>query len=128
MTAEEAIEAEELVLPGRAAPSGESDVRWQAIIAVAEFIEAEPEVVWVFARKWGTHPDQDLRMAISTCILEHLLEYHFDAFISRVEEAARANPLFADTVRGCWKFGYSEEPSRAARLDRLIASLGDQTG
>jgi hypothetical protein len=27
-----------------------------------------------FARKWGQHAQQDLRMAIATLLLEHLLE------------------------------------------------------
>ena len=128
MTAEEAITAAESILPGQAAPDGEIDIRWQAIIAVAEFIKTEPETVWLFARKWGGHSDDDLRMAISICLLEHLLEYHFDAFIARVEDTANADRLFADMVRSCWKFGQSEEPGRAARLNRLIAALGDQTG
>src|SRR6185436_20659369 len=98
MTVQEVIAEAEAVLPGDgAAPDGEIDPRWQAIIAVSEFIEAEPEAVWSFARKWGAHPDNDLRMAISTCVLEHLLEYHFDAFISRVEEPAKADQHFAET-------------------------------
>lgn len=128
MTVQEAISAAESILPGHAAPEGEIDARWQAIIAVSEFIEAEPEVVWSFASKWGAHPDEDLRMAISTCVLEHLLEHHFDAFISRVEEAANVDQLFAETVSSCWKFGQSDEPTRAARLDRLKASIRRQTG
>lgn len=123
MTVDEAISSAESILPGHAAPDGEIDGRWQAIIAVAEFIETEPEAVWSFARKWGAHPDEDLRMAISTCVLEHLLEHHFDVFISQVEEAAKADPLFANMVTNCWKFGQSEEPTRAARFDRLLASL-----
>ena len=123
MTVEKAISVAESILPGHAAPDGEMDARWQAIIAVSEFVESEPEVVWLFARKWGAHPDDDLRMAISTCVLEHLLEFHFDAFISRVEEAAHANQLFADTVGSCWKLGQSDEPTNAARLDRLKASI-----
>jgi hypothetical protein len=128
MTVEEAIAAAESILPGHAAPDGEIDPRWQAIIAVSEFIEAEPEVVWSFARKWGAHPDDDLRMAISTCVLEHLLGFHFDAFISRVEEAARVDQLFSKTVSSCWKFGQSHEPTRAARLDRLKPSIRGETG
>jgi hypothetical protein len=72
MTVDEAIATAESILPGQAAADGEIDDRWQAIIAVAEFIETEPEAVWLFARKWGSHADDDLRMAISTCVLEHL--------------------------------------------------------
>jgi hypothetical protein len=106
MTAEEAITSAESILPGQAAPDGEIDVRWHAIIPVAEFIQTEPERVWAFARKWGAHSDEDLRMAISTCILEHLL----DAFISRVEEAANADRLFADTVRARAKITPTDSP------------------
>ena len=61
-------------------------------------------------------------MAVATCLLEHLLQHHFDGFIARVEEEAMGSARFADTVCGCWKFGQAEEPSRAARLDRLIAA------
>ena len=121
MTVQEAIDRAEAVLPGHVAPESESDPRWQAVMAVAKFIESDPEAVWSFVLRWGCSEDEDLRMAIATCVLEHLLEHHFDVFISRVEETARANRLFAGTVSSCWKFGQSEEPGRAARLDRLKA-------
>ena len=49
-------------------------------------------------------------MAIATCLLEHLLEHHFDAFIIRVEDRARGDALFARTVRSCWTFGQSADP------------------
>jgi hypothetical protein len=41
MTLQEAIAAAEVLLPGRAAPDGRIDPRWQAIIAIREFIETE---------------------------------------------------------------------------------------
>ena len=123
MTVEEAIAAAEALLPGHSAPEGETDPRWQAIIAVGEFVESQPDPVWVFVVRWGSSPDADLRMAIATCLLEHLLEFHFDDFISRVEQWALADPLFGDMTTSCWKFGQSEEPRRAARLDRLVAAV-----
>ena len=123
MSVHDAIAKAEEVLPGHVAPDGEIDPRWQAIIAVGDFIETEPETVWSFILRWGGHPDQDLRTAIATCLLEHLLELHFDNFIGRVEQHARADGLFADTVSRCWKFGESEETDRAERFDRLIASI-----
>jgi hypothetical protein len=89
MTVEEAISQAEAILPGRCAAEGETDPRWQAAITVAEFIETAPESVWAFVLRWGRSSDDDLRMAISTCVLEHLLQRHFDAFIERVEEAAQ---------------------------------------
>jgi hypothetical protein len=123
MTVQEAIAAAEALLPGHAAPEGEVDPRWQAIIAVGEFVEDEPEPVWSFVVRWGSSLDEDLRAAIATCLLEHLLQHHFDDFISRVEETAHADRLFGDMAASCWKFGQSEDSARAARFDRLVASI-----
>jgi hypothetical protein len=126
-TVEEAIAAAEVLLPGHSAPEGETDPRWQAIIEVGEFVEAQPHPVWLFVERWGSSRDADLRMSIATCLLEHLLEFHFDDFISRVEQAALADPLFGDMISNCWKFGQSKDPRRAARLDRLVAAVRRRT-
>ena len=123
MTVAEAIAKAEELLPGRAAPDGEVDLRWQAIITVGEFIEREPEAIWPFVLRWGSHEDEDLRTAIATCLLEHLLEYHFDRMFPRLETAARSNVNFAKTIRQCWKFGQTKDPERAARFDRLRSEL-----
>lgn len=85
MNVREAVEAAERVLPGTAAPDGVPDPRWQAIIEISEVIEGEPEPVWAFINRWARHADPDLRAAIATCFLEHLLEHHFAAFFPRVE-------------------------------------------
>ena len=128
MSVNDAVAAAERLLPGQEAQEGEVDPRWQAIIAVGEFVETEPEAVWTFISKWGASTDRDLRTAVATCLLEHLLEHHFDDYIVRVERLVREDPLFARTVTVCWKFGQSEEPGRAARLDRLVASIRERTG
>src|SRR5579864_3259195 len=113
MTVHETIAAAEALLPGHAAPEGDVDPRWQAIIAIGEFVEDEPEAVWSFVVRWGSTPDEDLRAAIATCVLEHLLQHHFDDFILRVEAAAHGDPLFGAMAASCWKFGQSEDPDRA---------------
>jgi hypothetical protein len=123
MTVQETIATAESLLPGQAAPEGDVDPRWQAIIAVGEFIEDEPEAEWSFVVRWGASPNEDLRAAIATCLLEHLLEHHFEAFISRVEEAAHADQCFSDMAASCWKFGHCEDRDHAARFDRLVASI-----
>jgi hypothetical protein len=53
MTIQKAIARAEALLPGIAAPDGEIDPRWQAIIDVGEFIESDPAEVWAFIIKWG---------------------------------------------------------------------------
>ena len=121
MTLTETIAAAELLLPGRAAADRDVDPRWQAIIAVSEFIPTDPEQVWAFAAKWGLSEDPDLRAAIATCVVEHLLEHHFDLLFPRVEALARKDHRFADTLRLCSDFGKSR--ANAAELKRLQGQL-----
>jgi hypothetical protein len=113
----QAIRAAEALLPGE--PSAGTDPRWQAIIAVGEFIESSPEPVWEFVCSWGGHPQEDLRDAIACLLLEHLLEHHFEAIFPRVEAAVAADPLFADMFLRCWKFGRTELPENEVRFDEL---------
>ena len=119
----EAIRVAEALLPGVPADEG-LDPRWQAIIAVGEFIESEPGAVWAFIRRWGVHPQEDLRTAVATCLLEHLLEYHFDTYFPQVEQLALADPLFADTFGRCWQFGQALETGNAERYASLAEKLG----
>jgi hypothetical protein len=123
MSVSEAIRRAEVLLPGEPAPDGEIDPRWQAIIAIGEYIETEPEAVWRFVQKWGLHPQEDLRMAVATCLLEHLLGQHFQAFFPRVRDLALAHPLFAQTVLYCWTCGQAEHPANAKKLDSLKRRL-----
>jgi hypothetical protein len=127
VTVQEAISQAEAVLEQYPAPQPGIDPRWQAIIQIGHFIESAPDPVWSFIETWGRAEDPDLRMAVATCLLEHLLECHFDRFISRIEDTAMRDPLFADTVSSCWKFGQSAEPTRATRLERLQTSLRRRT-
>jgi hypothetical protein len=124
MTLAEAITKAKGMLPGSPAPEGELDPRWQATIAVAEFIEDAPESVWTFAERWGQYPDDDLRAAIATCVLEHLLEHHLDRMFPRVEHLTRSSLAFAETLTMCWPFGEATRPEKAARLNRLLRELG----
>jgi hypothetical protein len=121
----EAIREADALLPGEPADKGQ-DPRWQAIIAVGEHVESEPEAVWSFIRRWGGHPQEDLRAAIATCLLEHLLEYHFAEYFPQAEQAALADPLFAETVQRCWQFGQAKEPGNAARFDALDQRLRER--
>jgi len=114
----EAIRYADALLPGEPVAEGQ-DPRWQAIIAVGEFIDSETEEVWSFIRRWGSHAQEDLRDAIATCLLEHLLEHHFQAYFPQVEVLALAEPLFGDTFLRCWMFGQSEAPQNAARFEAL---------
>jgi hypothetical protein len=123
MTVQEAITAAEHLLPGRPAPKGKEDARWQAIIEIGNFVRHEPEAIWPFVLRWGSHKDEDLRTAIATCLLEHLLEHHFDLLFPRVGTAARSNACFAKMLPLCGKFGQAQDTDRAARMDNLCSTI-----
>jgi len=125
MDVKKAIQAANALLPGEPVDDGQ-DPRWQAIMAVGNFIETEPEAVWSFIRRWGGHQQEDLRTAIATCLLEHLLEYHFNSYFSQVEQAALADPLFGDTFQRCWQFGQTEQPGNTERFVTLQQRLEER--
>ncbi len=97
MTVRRAIDRANSLLPGTPTAEGKKDRRWQAIIRVGDYIQTEPEEVWQFVRRWGSHKQEDLRVGIACCLLEHLLEYHFDLIFPLVKQAAAESKLFADT-------------------------------
>ena len=97
-----AIANAEGLLPGTPAPDGTMDLRWQSIIQLTDFIETDPIPLWEFALKWGKHPQSDVRMAIATCLLEHLLEHHAAMLRPRAMRAAAKSARFARTLKSCW--------------------------
>jgi hypothetical protein len=105
MSVSRAIRIAESTLPGEEGAGGGLDPRWQAIISVADYIEQYPDEIWRFTRKWGSHANADLRAAVATCLLEHLLEYHFDRIFPLVLLACRQSKRFADTFSRCGEFG-----------------------
>ena len=119
MSVSRAIRRAERVLPGKKAPEGELDPRWQAIIGVADYIRQHPNEVWRFTRKWGSHANTDLRTAVATCLLEHLLEHHFDSIFPLVSEACRQSRRFADTFSRCAEFGQASERGNRERFREL---------
>lgn len=122
----DAIEAAERLLPGGEAKSGVCP-RWQAIIAVGEFIESDPIPVCSFALKWARRRGRDLHAAIYCCLTEHLLEHQFDLVFPRMRDAAREDVRIAEHLFGTWKspfkFGQAEKPENIRKLRRLDSEL-----
>ena len=103
--------------------SATEDQRWKAAIQLGEFVERAPEAVWGLVAQWGCSDHEDTRAAVGTCVLEHLLEHHFESVFPRVEELALADARFADTFCWCWRFGQSDKPANAVRFESLRARL-----
>ena len=107
----------------RALESRSQRARWQAAIALGEFVASDPERVWPLVVKHGSRRHADVRMAIATCVLEHLLELHFNTFFSRIENTAQSSFWFANTTGSCWQMGQAELPRNASRWRSLIGEF-----
>ena len=81
-----------------------NNCRWQSLIIIGEFIQTKPEMVWMVVDKYGESPDADMRTAIATVLLEHLLEYHNNKYKKIVEEKVKSSKLFSDTYSMIWDF------------------------
>lgn len=122
MGVDKAIAKANALVPGTPVDSG-PDPRWQAIIEIGEYVESDPAPVWGFICKWGADPQDDLRDAIATCLLEHILEHHFATYFPLLEGLVSQTPGFADTFLRCWPFGESEAPDNAKRWQALESQL-----
>jgi hypothetical protein len=95
--------------------------RWAAAGAAGDLVTSRPRVVWSLVVAHGASPIEDVRAAVATCMLEHLLEEHFDEYFPPLEHEIRSgNFLLGDTLRRCWKMGQSELPENSARWDELV--------
>jgi hypothetical protein len=98
----------------------DNDVRWQAIIVIGESISSSPEKVWEIVLKYGVSPDDDMRDAVASVLLEHLLDRDFEGYFARLEERIRSKTdLLADTLGRCWFFGPNAD-NRQARVKQLL--------
>lgn len=120
MDVNEAIAAAEALLSGRPAPDGEEDPRWQAMIAIAEFLPGDPEPICAFVLRWGSSPDADLQSAVASCLLEYLLELHFAEFFPEIEAHVRRDAVFAETFTRGWPYFQTDEAPNSARFDALL--------
>ena len=77
------------------------DPRWQAIIDLSEYLGSDPEPIWKFLEELHDTKDEDLQAALTTCLLEHLLEEHPE-YRSRAELLASKSLEFQQMLDGCW--------------------------
>ena len=112
------VEEANSILREAPGPHGD-DPRWRVIMEIGHYVDAHPQEIWRFVRRWGGHEDAEVRKAVASCLLEHLLEHHFNAIFPRVEKAVKRNPRFADMFCQCWKFGQSKLPENERRFDEL---------
>lgn len=85
----------------------DNDCRWQSLIVIGEFIENHPEDIWSIVLEHASNSDEDMKTALATILLEHLLEHHFDNFVPKLrrEIVDGKNLAVAKVLAKCWVFG-----------------------
>jgi len=119
MNVDSAVIQADRLLPGEGPISDEADPRWRALLELRKHVEAEPEAIWEFVRRWGGAQDPTLRHALAVCLLQDLLARHFLLMYPRVEERVHEEHRFADTFLRCSKWGQSALPAQSELFDRL---------
>ena len=97
--------------------------RWAGAADLGEYVFDHPEKAWPLVLEFGSSAVEDTRSAIATCVLEHILEHHFDVYFPMLalEIEKKRSGLLADTLSPCSKFGQAREYSRAMRWDSLLS-------
>lgn len=102
--------------------------RWSAAEAAGDLIARRPRAVWNLVVVHGTSANEDVRAAVATCMLEHLLEERFDEYFPLLEsEVLSGKLLLGDTLRRCWKLGLAELPDNSARWDQVVSYVKERT-
>lgn len=120
------VEIADLLLPRRS-----ENVRWGAacrLLGNWEYVRDNPKVVWPLVVKWGSVHSHDIRSAIACCVLEEILQFHFNEYFARCKDIVnRGNRRFAETLAMCWRLGEANEPHSRKALDRLLEESGCTT-
>src|SRR5882724_11959274 len=86
--------------------SSDESQRWTAASAAGDLIPTKPRSVWNLILKYGSYSNEDVRSAVASCMLEHLLESNFEEYFPLLKtQIIEGNILLTDTFRRCWKFG-----------------------
>lgn len=110
----------------RRVEAGDDSDRWAAAAQLSEYVADHPDRIWPMVLRLASSQKDDVRQAVATNVLEHILEHHFDKFFPLIEaDVQRGNENLRDSLRLCWKFGQSLDRSRSKRWDRLVERTGD---
>lgn len=100
----------------------ENDVRWQSLIVIGEYIPFRKMngQIWDVIISHN-HADEDMKDALATVLLEHLLEHDFSTIFPKVfAEVELGNTHLLDLLERCWPFGEAE--MHWHRVNALISS------
>jgi hypothetical protein len=79
-----------------------NNCRWQSLIIIGEFLDKYPNDIFNLIVKYGSSKDEDMRTAVATILLEHLLEKDFKKYFSLYKNISKDNSYLLDTLSKCW--------------------------
>ena len=98
-----------------------NDCRWQALILTKDYMEKEAAAVWAIIFRHAGSEDEDMRMGIACCLLEHMNWTRFDAFLRRLKRLVqKCGPNAKDTISHCWFDDMN--PRQQKLVSRLVGS------
>jgi hypothetical protein len=98
-----------------------SDEIWQEAIRVSEFIRTQHDEVFQLTMSALAKTEQvDTITALSTCLLEHLLEHDFSCFDYIESRITNGDNKLLYALSLCAKFGLSARAENSSRWDALI--------
>lgn len=90
----------------------DNNCRWQSLIIIGEYINNYSDEIYNIIIKYGSSEDEDMRAAIATVLLEHLLEKDFKKYFSLYKNISKNNLLLLDTLSICWVNGTDSREQR----------------
>ncbi len=97
-----------LKMADRLIPDRNNNLRWRALVLAGWYIDEFPSKVWPFVVKYGAVPNKDIRMGVACCLLEHVLQYHYDTYLPETEKLLFTDKNHIYTLRSCLCFGEEE--------------------
>ena len=79
-----------------------NNCRWQSLIIVGEYLDKYSDEIFNIIIKYGKSKDEDMRTAIATVLLEHLLEKNFDKYFHLYKNVLKNNSYLLDTLSKSW--------------------------
>lgn len=114
-----------LKMADRLIPDRNNSIRWRTFLLVGEYIRDFPSKVWPFIVKYGAVPNKDIRNGVASCLLEHILEYHYDKYLPEVEKLLFSNKNYIYIFKGSFFFGDEEfrqefESRKTALIEKAL--------
>jgi hypothetical protein len=84
----------------------DNHVRWQALIAVGNWIRSTPDAVWEVVLEHCRRRNKDMRMGVGVVLLEDLLGHDFHKYFRLVRQGIDARvPGLAESLLSCFAVG-----------------------